>query len=139
MNRVFLLGRIGKDPEMKYTQSGKAVCNLNVATTYRDQTEWTRVTCWGPLAENCNKYLVKGQRVAVEGRLETRASGDGQEKRYYTSVVANSVEFLDRPEKKDPELPLDTTIQPPDNRVPPVPNIDPQKGFEGDDFDDLPF
>src|SRR5579871_1791413 len=85
VNKVIILGRIGHDPEIKYLPSGQAVCELRMATSevYKDKndqrqesTEWHRVVTWGKTAENATKYLVKGQRAYVEGRLQTRQWDD---------------------------------------------------------------
>lgn len=104
VNKVILLGRLGKTPEIKYIPSGQAVCDLSVATsqTYKDRneqqqerTEWSRVVVWGKTAESCAKYLQKGQQVYVEGRLETRSWDDKEGKKVYaTEVVASNVVFL---------------------------------------------
>jgi single-strand DNA-binding protein len=104
VNSVHLVGNLGADPELKYTASQKAVCNLSVATneTWKDKqgnkqekTEWHRVTVWGDQAENCSKYLAKGRSVYVEGRLQTRKWQDKEGKdRYSTDIVANRVVFL---------------------------------------------
>jgi len=105
LNRVFILGNLGQDPEMRYTQNQTPVCTLNIATTdYRtgadgsrqDVTEWHRVVVWSKQAENCAKYLAKGRSVFVEGRLQTRSWEDkatGQ-KRFMTEIVAQNVQFL---------------------------------------------
>jgi single-strand DNA-binding protein len=103
MNKVFVMGRLGVDPEMRYTPSQTAVTTLKVATTEswtkdgqrHEQTEWHRIIVWGRQAENCSKYLSKGRQVLVEGRLQTRAWDDktGQ-KRYTTEIVANHVQFI---------------------------------------------
>lgn len=106
VNRVTLVGNLGADPELRYTQSGQAVCDLRLATNRRwtdrdgkarDETEWHRVVCWGKQAESCTEYLGKGSQVYVEGRLQTRKweDRDGQQ-RYTTEVVAQAVQFLDR-------------------------------------------
>lgn len=71
MQKIQLIGRLGKDPEMRFTGKGKAFTKFSVAVSeYNDQTSWYRVTVWGDRAENCNKYLSKGSMVYVEGRLE---------------------------------------------------------------------
>jgi single-strand DNA-binding protein len=105
VNRVVLLGRLGQDPEIKYTPSGMAVCNFSLATTEswqdksgggkQERTEWHRIVVWGKLAELCNQYLAKGRQAFVEGRLQTR-SWDAKEggKRYTTEVVASNIQFL---------------------------------------------
>ncbi|RZA24445.1 MAG: single-stranded DNA-binding protein [Proteobacteria bacterium] len=103
VNKVLLIGKLGRDPEMRHTPSGQGVCTLNIATTEtwndngnkQERTEWHRVTVWGKQGENCAKYLAKGRSVYVEGRLQTRSwdDKDGQ-KRYSTDIVATTVQFL---------------------------------------------
>ncbi len=104
LNRVQLIGNLGQDPELRYTQNQTAVCTLSVATTENrlnaagerePQTTWHRVVVWSKQAENCNKYLGKGRQVYVDGRLQTRSWEDQNgNKRYTTEVVAQSVLFL---------------------------------------------
>jgi single-strand DNA-binding protein len=104
LNRVSLIGNLGKDPEVRYTQSGTAVGNLRIGVTerrkegeeYKDQTEWVSVVCFGKTAENASKYLQKGRQIFVEGRLQTRSWEDkttGQT-RYTTEVIASQLLFL---------------------------------------------
>ncbi len=105
VNKVILLGRLGQDPELKYTPSGAAVCNFSLATseTWNDKnsgqkqekTEWHRIVVWGKLAELCNQYLAKGRQAFVEGRLQTRSwdDKDGQ-KKYTTEINATTVQFI---------------------------------------------
>lgn len=103
LNRVSLIGNLGKDPEVRYTQSGTAVGNLRIGVTerrkegeeYKDQTEWVSVVVFGKTAENASKYLQKGRQIFVEGRLQTRTWEDktGQT-RYTTEVIANQLLFL---------------------------------------------
>jgi len=104
VNKVILIGNLGADPELKYTPSNRAVCNLRIATNEsfkdrngqrQDRTEWHRVTVWGDQGENCGKFLAKGRSVYVEGRLQTRSWDDKDgNKRYSTDVVADRVQFL---------------------------------------------
>ena len=103
VNKVILVGNLGADPELKYTPSNRALCNLRIATTevYKDKggqrqekTEWHRVTVWGETAENCSKYLAKGRSVYIEGRLQTRSYDKDGQKHYATDVVADRVVFL---------------------------------------------
>jgi single-strand DNA-binding protein len=104
VNKVILVGNLGADPELKYTPSNRAVCNLSVATNEvwkdksgqkQEKTEWHRVTVWGEQAENCSKFLTKGRMVYVEGKLQTRSWDDKDgKKRYSTEVVADRVVFL---------------------------------------------
>ncbi len=101
VNSVLLVGRLGADPEIRYTTSGKAVCNLRVATRrYRaasgeEDADWHRVTTWEKTAELCHRYLRKGRELAVEGRLQTRKYEDREgHVRYATEVVASRVSFV---------------------------------------------
>lgn len=104
LNKCMVIGRLGADPEMRYTQNGTATTNFNVASgrTYhdrsgerREETEWFRVVTWDRLAETCAQHLSKGRLVYVEGRLKTRSWEDRQgQKRYTTELVAQEVRFL---------------------------------------------
>lgn len=106
VNRVIIVGRLGRDPELRYTQSGTAVCSLNVATdeSYTDRdgnkvdkTEWHRISCFQRQAENCANFLAKGSLIYVEGSLTTRKWQDQQgQDRYTTEIKADRVQFLDR-------------------------------------------
>lgn len=99
LNKVQLIGNLGRDPETRYTQSGKAVGQFSVAVDggSRDKTEWVNVKVWEKNAENCQQYLKKGSRAYVEGRLETESwDGNDGQKKYKTVVVASRVIFLDR-------------------------------------------
>jgi single-strand DNA-binding protein len=104
VNKVILVGRLGQNPEVRYTPSGAAVANFSVATNEawtdksgqkQERTEWHKVVVWGKLAELCNQYLSKGRQVYVEGRLQTRQWQDkeGQTK-YTTEIQAQTVQFL---------------------------------------------
>ena len=104
VNKVILIGNLGRDPELRYTQSGSAVANFTLATNekWRDKdgnnqerTEWHRVVVWGRTAENCAQYLHKGSSVYVEGRLQTREWEDKDgNKRNTTEINALNVQFL---------------------------------------------
>ena len=106
LNKVQIIGRLGQDPEMRFTANGRAVSTFNVAvnrnyTTQdgerREETEWVRVVAWAKLAELVSQYLTKGRQVYVEGRLQTRQWDDKEgQRRYTTEVVAQDVQFLDR-------------------------------------------
>lgn len=109
INKVIIVGRLGRDPELKYTPSGMAVCTFSVATSERwkdkdgkdqERTEWHRIVVWSKLAELCNQYLSQGKQVFIEGQLQTRSWDDKEgQKRYVTEIIAKSVQFLgDRPE-----------------------------------------
>lgn len=104
LNKVMILGRLGQDPELKYTPSGAAVCNFSVATTEtwtdksgqkQEKTEWHRIVVWGKLGELCNQYLSKGRQAFVEGALQTRSwEGKDGSKRYTTEINAKNVQFI---------------------------------------------
>jgi single-strand DNA-binding protein len=105
INKVILIGNLGKDPEVRFTPGGQAVANFNIATSESwtdktsgqkvEKTEWHRIVVWGKLAELCGEYLKKGRQCYVEGRLQTREWTDKEgQKKYTTEVVANTVQFL---------------------------------------------
>jgi len=110
VNKVILIGNLGKDPEVKYTPQGTPVAKLTLATNERykdksgewqDRTEWHNVVLWQRLAEIAGEYLKKGSKVYIEGRLQTRSWEDKQtnQKKYMTEVVANDLVLLGgRPE-----------------------------------------
>jgi single-strand DNA-binding protein len=157
LNKCMIIGNLGRDPEMRYTPSGQAVTQFTVATNrnYRDQqgewqseTEWFRVVVWGPQAERTAERLRKGNKVYVEGRIQTRQWEDQQgQKRSTTELVANQVTSLERRDR-DEDAPF------PDDR-PSGGGADrgassggsytsgrssaPAPAPDGDDFDDLPF
>ena len=108
VNKAILVGNLGKDPEMRYTPNGVAVCSFPMATseTYKDrntgeritQTEWHNIVIWRWMAETAEKYLKKGSQVFIEGKIKTRSWEDQQgQKRYTTEVVADVMQLLDRP------------------------------------------
>ncbi len=104
LNKVMIIGGVGRDPEMRYTPSGRPVTTFTVATTRswntpegerREETEWFNVVAWGSLAEICNQYLRKGQQVYVEGRLQTRRWDDPEGKKHFaTELVAREMIML---------------------------------------------
>ncbi|MBQ2872857.1 MAG: single-stranded DNA-binding protein [Bacilli bacterium] len=101
MNKVFLIGRLSRDPELRHTTSGTAVCQINVAISRpvsqgtEPQTDFINVTVWNKQAENVAKYLAKGRQIAVEGRIQTRNYDNNEGKKtYVTEVIASNVEFL---------------------------------------------
>ena len=108
LNKVQIIGRLGQDPEMRFTANGRAVSTFSVAvnrsyTTQdgerHEETEWVRVVAWARLAELVSQYLSKGRQVYVEGRMQTRQWDDKEgQRRYTTEVVAQDVQFLDRSE-----------------------------------------
>ena len=105
INKVILIGNLGADPEIRYTQTGAAVATFTLATTERwrgqdgqtqEQTEWHRIVAWAKLAEICGEYLHKGSRVYIEGKLQTRKWQDKEGgTRYTTEIVAREMKMLD--------------------------------------------
>jgi len=104
VNKVILVGNLGRDPELRYIPSGQAVANFTLATNERwrdkegnnqERTEWHRIVVWGKSAENCAQYLQKGRSVYIEGRLQTREWEDKDgNKRQTTETIAQTVQFL---------------------------------------------
>jgi single-strand DNA-binding protein len=107
VNKVILVGNLGRDPEIRYTKDGQAVGNFTLATSEsftsregkrEERTEWHRIVVWGKTAENCAQYLAKGRTVYIEGRIQTREWEDKEDqKRKTTEVVAQTVQFLGGP------------------------------------------
>ena len=105
INKAILIGRLGSDPEVRYTPSGVAVANFSIATSEewkdkdtgekKERTEWHRIVAWSKLGEICGEYLSKGRQVYIEGRIQTRSWEDRDgNKRYTTEIVATDVQFL---------------------------------------------
>ncbi len=145
VNKVILVGNLGKNPEMRYTQGGAAVANMTLATTERytdksgqkqEQTEWHRIVAFGKLAEICGQYLTKGRQVYFEGRIQTRQWQDQQgQKRYTTEIVATNMQMLggrgDRQEQGHAGPADAGATVPPDDSV--------TGDFGGGPDDDIPF
>lgn len=110
LNRVQLIGYLGKDPESRFTPNGKKVAHFSVAVTQRwktggetkEYTEWVNIEAWGRLGEVAQEYLHKGSLVYIEGRLKTDKYEDKGETKYYTKVVALALQFLDRKPSEEP-------------------------------------
>ena len=107
MNKIIVIGNLGRDPEMRYTPNGQGVTSFSIASNHRyttaageqrEETEWFNVNAWGRLAELCNQYLTKGRQVYVEGRLSSRSyqRQDGQ-LRFVNEIRLTDVQFLGRP------------------------------------------
>jgi single-strand DNA-binding protein len=104
INKAILVGNLGKDPELRYTASGQAVATFSLATTEKfknkggeqqERTEWHNIVAWGPLAEICGKYLVKGKQIYCEGRIQSRTYDDREgNKRYITEIVISDMQML---------------------------------------------
>lgn len=110
LNKALIIGRLGRDPEIRYTQAGTSVATMSIATSEKwkdkttgqmnEKTEWHRVTVFGRQAENCSQYLQKGSQVYVEGRIETSQYEKDGQTHYSTAIIANMVQFLDSPGQK---------------------------------------
>jgi single-strand DNA-binding protein len=152
VNKVILVGNLGKDPEVRYTPGGQAVANFTIATNEawtdkqgqkQERTEWHRIVVWGKTAENCGEYLSKGRQVYVEGRLQTRewTNKEGA-KQYTTEIVANQVLFLQGGERGQGRGARSSGGAPADDFGPPPPEMD--QGSSGGGGakpaeDDIPF
>ena len=104
INKVILVGNVGKDPEVKYLDSGVAVASFPLATSesYKDKkgdkvttTEWHNVVLWRGLAEIAEKFVKKGSKLYIEGKIKTETSGEGSDKRYFTKIVGRELQMLD--------------------------------------------
>ena len=137
INKVLLLGNLGRDPELRSTPKGTKVLNFSLATSRRwkdreteevhDETDWHRIVVWGRQAEVLSEYLKKGSQVHVEGRLQTRSWSDNDgAKRYTTEIVASRIQMLGRPDDRRTPDPVDV----------PEP---PAEAAEPDGNDDIPF
>lgn len=142
LNKAMIIGRLGDDPDVKYTQSNTAVANLSIATSERfkdksgemkENTQWHRVVAWGRLAEICQEYLRKGSLVYIEGPIETRKWTDKEDRdRYTTEIKALTMQMLDS--KKDSSNSGSGSAPAPASK----PAVDLNENF--DDIDDsLPF
>jgi single-strand DNA-binding protein len=139
INKVILIGNLGKDPEIRVIENGRKVANFSLATTesYKDkngqrvdQTEWHNISFWGPIADVIEKYLKKGSKVYVEGKLRTRSYEDKEKvKRYVTEILGREMTMLDNAPKSGD---ASSTYEKNGNAVPVG------ESHQGED-DDLPF
>jgi len=135
INKVILVGRLGRDPEVKYTPSGVTVANFSIATSEewkdkgtgekQERTEWHRIVAWRRLGEICGEYLRKGKQVYIEGKLQTRSWDDRDgNKRYTTEIVASNMQMLDslnrdsRAEPVEPGFPVEEPVNVPEDEIP---------------------
>ncbi len=143
VNKVILIGNLGRDPEVRYTPNGLAVANITIATTEawkdkqtgenQERTEWHRVAMYSRLAEITGEYLRKGSKVYIEGRLQTRKWQDkntGQD-RYTTEIIADSLQMLDSKGGGHQATPSENTAK--SNTE--IPQAEPTENFD----DDIPF
>ncbi len=150
VNKAILIGNLGRDPELRYTQSGQAVVNFSIATSEnwtdkngerQERTEWHRIVVWGKTGENCARFLSKGRTVYVEGRIQTREWEDREgQKRTTTEINAQTVTFLGSAgagrssEPGDPAPP-----ESPGDPAPPESESSPDSGAGPPPPDDVPF
>jgi single-strand DNA-binding protein len=140
VNKVILIGNLGANPELRYTQGQQAVANLRLATTEKwtdksgqkqEATEWHRVVVWGKQAEIVGQYLTKGRQVYIEGSIRTRQWQDQQgQKRYTTEIVARNVQMLGGRGERSPEG-TEATVPPDESAI--------REDFGGGPDDDIPF
>jgi single-strand DNA-binding protein len=155
VNKIILLGNVGKDPEVRYFDNGGSVANFTIATTERgytaangtqvpDRTEWHNIVLWRGLAEIAEKYVKKGSKLYIEGKIRTRSYDDASgNKRYITEVWGDTMELLDK--RQDslgaaapfPQPPVERTKQEP--VIQPVASSSPNPPLDKDESDDLPF
>lgn len=145
VNKVILIGNVGKDPEIKYFDNDRAVANFSMATTERgfraangtevpDRTEWHNITCWGGLAKVVEQYVKKGDSLYIEGKIRTRSYDDKNGiKRYVTEINVDNLEMLGNRRSNDFQPTNDTSSNQPQssNQAPPIDN--------STEVDDLPF
>jgi single-strand DNA-binding protein len=141
VNKVILVGNLGANPEMRFTQGGQAIANLRIATSERwtdrngqkqETTEWHRVVVFGKQAEIVGQYLTKGRQVYIEGRIQTRQGQDQQgQKRYTTEIVAQRVQMLGGRPGERPAEGMEAATVPADEGIP--------ADFGGGPDDDIPF
>ena len=119
LNKIQLIGNLGKDPEIRFTPKGSKVCTFSVAVNRRwksgedvkEATDWFNIEVWGKLGEFCQTYLGKGRLVYLEGRLQTDRYEHEGETRYFTKVVARQVQFLDRKPEEEPVVEEEEPIE----------------------------
>ncbi len=139
INKVILIGRLGRDPEVRYTPDGTAVANFSIATSdewtdkatgeKKERTEWHRIVAWRRLGEICGEYLAKGRQVYIEGKLQTRSWEKDGITRYTTEIVASDVQFLGTRDSAEPYRPSGPSDAP-EYSGPPLPD---------EQDDDIPF
>jgi len=135
VNKVILVGRLGRDPEVRYTPSGVTMATFSIATSdewkdketgqKQERTEWHRIVAWRRLGEICGEYLRKGKQVYVEGKLQTRAWDDRDgNKRYTTEIIAQNLQMLDsgnrdmRSQPDDPGFPIEEPVTVSEDDIP---------------------
>ncbi len=153
INKVILVGNVGKDPEVRYFDNGGAVANFTLATTERgytaangtvvpDRTEWHNIVLWRALAEIAEKYIRKGSKIYIEGKIRTRSYDDASgNKRYVTEIYADNLELLDRRPEGGQQAP--PPVEPAPARAAQQPatpfNSSSSTSLDNEEKDDLPF
>ena len=145
VNKVILIGRLGADPEIRYTIDGKPITTFRIATNEviikngekEEHTEWHRIVTFGRLAEFCGEYLSKGSRVYIEGKIRTRKFEDKQGiQRYITEIIANSLQILEKKAQTNLEKKVDNSTTNDKEII----STEPSNLEESDiDEDDIPF
>lgn len=147
VNKVILLGNVGKDPEIKYFDNDRAVANFSLATTERgfraangtevpDRTEWHNISCWGGLAKVVEQYVKKGDPLYIEGKIKTRSYDDKNGvKRYITEISVENLEMLGRRSDRGSQQPSDSAPANTNAQQPSPPSFD----APTEEADDLPF
>ena len=135
VNKVILIGNLGKDPELRYLPSGQGVTKFSLATgsrwkdkegQWQDRTDWHNIVAFGKTAEICNEYLKKGRQVYIEGRVQTRSYDDRDgNKKWITEIIAQTMQMLGRKDEGEEEIP--EAVE------------EPQAGETKSEDDDLPF
>jgi len=118
LNRVQLIGRLGRDPESRYTPTGKRVVHFSLAVSNRwkseegekEYTEWINIEAWERLGEVCQEFLKKGSLIYVEGRLKTDKYEENGESRFFTKVVASTIQFLDKKPAEEPMMSFEEEV-----------------------------
>jgi len=141
INKVILIGKLGRDPEVRYTPDGTAVASFSIATSdewkdkdtgeKKERTEWHRIVAWRRLGEICGEYLSKGRQVYIEGKLQTRSWEKDGITRYTTEIIASDVQFLGTRESNSDSR----AYSPPF----PEPNAQPEPSYQERTDDDIPF
>ncbi|MGV8962897.1 MAG: single-stranded DNA-binding protein [Candidatus Saccharimonadaceae bacterium] len=145
VNKVILIGNVGKDPEIKYFDNDRAVANFSLATTERgfraangtevpERTDWHNISCWGGLAKVVEQYVKKGDPLYIEGKIRTRSYDDKNGvKKYLTEIIVDNLEMLGRKSSGDSK-PSDNYTPPRQQTSGPAPEVD-----SSAEIDDLPF
>ena len=149
INKVILIGRLGRDPEIRYTPSGTAVASFSLATNYRakdqdgnftDKTEWHNIVAFGQKADVASEYLSKGKLVYIDGRIQTRVVEDQNgQKRYFTDIVCSNLQMLGSKGDVSVNSEEDTPVESTDEDIPANKKEEDKTQSNDEPEDDLPF